>query len=194
MIRLGITGGIGSGKSYVCHLLSSHFDIPIYDCDAEAKRLNNEDPFIREHLIRLVGPEVYDEDGLVKPVLANFLFASSDNALQVNSIIHPAVCRDFIRWCEDQEKEIVGLESAILYESGFDSKVDKVIFVDAPLEVRIRRAMRRDGLSREQIEARIAHQDSASSLKQADFVIDNGGNSDDVLIATLYNIIRYKLK
>jgi len=194
MIRLGITGGIGSGKSYVSHLLNIHFGIPVYECDTEAKRLNNEDPLIREALIRLVGPEVYDKDGLVKPVLAEYLFANSENAFHVNSIIHPAVGRDFLRWCKEQDAEIVGMESAILFESGFYANVDKVLFVDAPLEVRIQRAIRRDGLLREQVEARIAQQDSASAKEQADFVIENDGESDEVILAALHNIIRYKLK
>ncbi len=194
MIRLGITGGIGSGKSYVSHLLNIHFGIPVYECDTEAKRLNNEDPLIREALIRLVGPEVYDKDGLVKPVLAEYLFANSENALQVNSIIHPAVGRDFLRWCKEQDAEIVGMESAILFESGFYANVDKVLFVEAPLEVRIQRAIRRDGLLREQVEARIAQQDSVSAKEQADFVIENDGESDEVILDALHNIIRYKLK
>jgi len=194
MIRLGITGGIGSGKSYVSRLLYRYFDIPVYDCDAEAKRLNNESPLIREQLIRLVGPEVYDEGGLVKPVLAEFLFANSDNARQVNAIIHPVVREDFAQWCLRQEAEIVGLESAILYESGFYTSVDKVLFVDAPLEVRIQRAVCRDGVQREQIEARIAQQDSAAAMEYADFVVENNGESDEALLLALHNIIRYKLK
>ena len=194
MIRLGITGGIGSGKSYVSRLLTRYFGIPVYDSDAEAKRLNNENPFIREQLIRLVGPEVYDEVGLVKPVLAEYLFADSDNAKQVNAIIHPVVREDFTQWCQRQEAGIVGLESAILFESGFHLSMDKVLFVDAPLEVRIRRAVFRDGVQREQIEARIAQQDSSSAMKRADFVIENDGVSDETLLLTLNNIIRYKLK
>ena len=193
MKRLGITGGIGSGKSYVSHLLTWYFDIPVYDSDAEAKRLNNENPFIREQLIHLVGPEVYDEKGLVKPVLSKFLFANSDNAMQVNSIIHPVVREDFIQWCMRQKTNIVGLESAILFESGFHTSVDKVLFVDAPLEVRIQRAVFRDGVQREQIEARIAQQDSASAMKRADFVVENNGESDEALLLALDNIIRYKL-
>lgn len=194
MIRLGITGGIGSGKSYVSRLLTRYFGIPVYDSDAEAKRLNNENPFIREQLIRLVGPEVYDEVGLVKPVLAEYLFADSDNTKQVNAIIHPVVREDFTQWCQRQEAGIVGLESAILFESGFHLSMDKVLFVDAPLEVRIRRAVFRDGVQREQIEARIAQQDSSSAMKRADFVIENDGVSDETLLLTLNNIIRYKLK
>lgn len=193
MKRLGITGGIGSGKSYVSHLLNWYFDIPVYDSDTEAKRLNNENPFIREQLIHLVGPDVYDEEGLVKPVLSKFLFANSDNAMQVNSIIHPVVREDFIQWCIRHKTNIVGLESAILFESGFHTSVDKVLFVDAPLEVRIQRAVFRDGVRREQIEARIAQQDTSSAMKHADFVIENNGESDEALLLALDNIIRYKL-
>ena len=176
MILFGITGGIGSGKSYVAHLLHSHWDIPVYDCDAEARRLENEDPLLREALVKAVGPEVYDAQSgqLVRPVLARFLFADDENAAVVNRIVHPAVQRDLRRWAESQPSRLLAVESAILYESGFDVMVDRVIFVNAPLEVRLQRAMQRDGASREQIAARMARQDSARYLKNAHYLIHNG--------------------
>lgn len=189
MIILGITGGIGSGKSYVSHLLASRFGIPVYDCDREAKRLNNESPAIRRQLIELVGPKVFNEYGLVKPILAKYLFADAQHAARVNAIIHPVVYADFTAWCKRQQGPVLGVESAILYESGFNRVVDKVLFVDAPLEVRITRAMKRDGAERSQVEARMAQQRVLESRSLADFVVLNDGVSDSDLLDQLSHII-----
>ena len=94
MTLLGITGGIGSGKSFVARLLTRHFGVPVYDCDAAAKRLENDDPALRAALTSVVGPEVYDAQSgkLVRPVLARFLFADEEHAAVVNHIVHPAGC------------------------------------------------------------------------------------------------------
>lgn len=191
MIRLGITGGIGSGKSYVSQLLSSQFGIPVYDCDREAKRLTATDSGIREALQELVGKDVYTEDGaLDKTVLAQYLFASADHATLVNAIIHPVVRMDFRSWCQQQQSEVVAMESAILYESGFDSEVDKVLLVDAPLETRIQRAMRRDGSSREQVVSRIALQDGSLAREKAEFLLQNDGRPINDELQTIINIIK----
>lgn len=191
MIRLGITGGIGSGKSYVSQLLSSQFGIPVYDCDREAKRLTATDSGIREALQELVGRDVYTEDGaLDKTILAQYLFASADHATLVNAIIHPVVRMDFRSWCQQQQSEMVAMESAILYESGFDSEVDKVLLVDAPLETRIQRAMRRDGSSREQVVSRIALQDGSLAREKAEFLLQNDGRPINDELQTIINIIK----
>lgn len=191
MIRLGITGGIGSGKSYVSQLLSSQFGIPVYDCDREAKRLTATDSGIREALQKLVGRDVYTEDGaLDKTILAQYLFASADHATLVNAIIHPVVRMDFRSWCQQQQSEVVAMESAILYESGFDSEVDKVLLVDAPLETRIQRAMRRDGSSREQVVSRIALQDGSLAREKAEFLLQNDGRPINDELQTIINIIK----
>lgn len=174
MIRLGITGGIGSGKSYIARLLSDELGVPVYDCDAQAKRLSDEDPLIREALTRLVGEEVYAGRRLVRPLLAAYLFHSEEHAAQVNAIIHPAVHRDFLRWQREHEDcALVALESAILYESGFHRFVDRVLFVRASQPLRIRRAMQRDGASRQQVEQRILRQHAQDYEQQADYIIDN---------------------
>ncbi len=189
--RLGITGGIGSGKSYVSQLLSSQFGVPVYDCDREAKRLVATDPGIREALQKLVGGNVYTEDGaLDKTVLAQYLFASMEHAASVNAIIHPVVRIDFRSWCQQQQADVVAMESAILYESGFDSEVDKVLLVEASLETRIQRAMRRDGSSREQVVSRVALQDSSLARKKADFILQNDGRPINVELQTIINILK----
>ena len=161
MIKIAVTGGIGSGKSYISHLLEN-MHIPVYNADNEAKRLTVFDAGIRGELIALLGEEVYKDPAHV---------------LQINSIIHPRVRKDFTVWVERQEKcEIVGMESAILYEAGFQDTVDAVIMVYAPVELRIQRAMYRDGASEEQVRARIAAQmDDEEKRRRADFTVVNDG-------------------
>jgi len=181
-MKIGITGGIGSGKSYVSDLLRREFDIPVYDCDQEAKRLTASDASIRLRLIELVGPEVFDGQELNKRCLADYLFASPENASWVNAIIHPAVLQDFQLWVDRQQKPVVALESAILFESGFNACVDKVLYIDAPEDVRLQRAMLRDGASEEQIKARMKMQQPEINRNQADYIIDNNTTDDKQLI------------
>ena len=190
MKTIGITGGIGSGKSYVSALLQREFGIPVYDCDKEAKRLTASNEEIRQKLIALVGPEVFDGNKLNKQLLADYLFADVENASRVNAIIHPVVLQDFKRWAEEQhEKPIVALESAILFESGFNEMVDKVLFVDAPEEVRLRRAMLRDTASEAQIRARMKMQRPELHRLQADFIINNNQTDDSQLLNQLEKLL-----
>jgi len=193
-IKIGITGGIGSGKSVVSQLLQI-FDIPVYDCDAEAKRLNVTDPIIRQQLIALIGPEVYSnnshskieevpfkarEDIIInKSVLANYLFASADHVKQVNSIIHPRVKEDFKLWVQQHSIcKFVAMESAILFEAGFQDVVDEVLMIDAPVDVRIIRAMQRDQASQEAIEKRIRQQmDDEEKKSRSHYVVSNDGKT-----------------
>lgn len=173
-IRIGITGGIGSGKSVVSKILSL-LNIPIYLSDDEAKHLTATDETIRRELTDLLGDELYQGGILNKQKLANYLFASSENSENVNAIIHPQVKQDFRRWCtRHSSSPFVAMESAILFESGFDSEVDVVVMVYAPQEVRIQRAMMRDAASRKQIEQRIQNQmDDEAKRAKADYTIIN---------------------
>ena len=176
MIKFAITGGIGSGKSYVSSLLEER-GIPIYNADLESKRLTVQDEGIRKELVALLGDVIYQGATLNKPLLASYLFANSDNAVKVNSIIHPRVKDDFRRWVESQKDvPLVGLESAILYESGFDDVVDQVVMVYAPEAVRLQRAMKRDNATEEQVRARMSAQmDDEEKRSKADFVLMNDG-------------------
>jgi dephospho-CoA kinase len=176
MIKFAITGGIGSGKSYVSSLLEER-GIPIYNADLESKRLTVQDGGIRKELVALLGEDIYQGATLNKPLLASYLFANSDNAVKVNSIIHPRVKDDFRRWVESQKDvPLVGLESAILYESGFDDVVDQVVMVYAPEAVRLQRAMKRDNATEEQVRARMSAQmDDEEKRSKADFVLMNDG-------------------
>ena len=189
-IRLGITGGIGSGKSYVAQMLQARWDVPVYDCDSEAKRLTAESDDIRTALTQLVGDHLWQQGQMQKPVLAAYLFASPEHAAQVNAIIHPAVRRDFLRWTDAHSRSpVVAIESAILCESGFHTLVDSILLVDAPLEVRLQRAMLRDGASRQQVMARMARQDSAQARQLARFTVTNDGGGDQLLQACLESIV-----
>lgn len=189
-IRLGITGGIGSGKSYVAQMLQACWDVPVYDCDSEAKRLTAESDDIRTALTQLVGDHLWQQGQMQKPVLATYLFASPEHAVQVNAIIHPAVRRDFLRWADAHSRSpVVAIESAILCESGFHTLVDSILLVDAPLEVRLQRAMLRDGASRQQVMARMARQDSAQARQLARFTVINDGGGDQLLQACLESIV-----
>ena len=173
-MRVAITGGIGSGKSYVCKRLEA-FGIKVYDCDAAAKRLMRTSSALQRDLCRLVGDDAYVDGVLQKQVLAKFLLASEDNKQAVNQIIHPAVARDFE--CSGYE----WLESAILFDSGFDRRIhfDYIVCVSAPLEIRIQRVMNRDGISREKTMEWISRQlPQEEVLKRADFEIVNDGMED----------------
>lgn len=175
-IKIGITGGIGSGKSVVSRLLEV-MGVPVYISDVETKKLMLTDGEIRRKLVDLLGDEVYAGGVLNKPMLASYLFASEQHAGEVNAIVHPQVKKDFRRWVQEHEKfPLVGIESAILIEAGFTAEVDKVLMVYAPREVRIARAIERDSSSRELIEQRIRSQmDDEVKCRQADFVIVNDG-------------------
>ena len=196
MISIAITGGIGSGKSYVSNLLEER-GIPIYNADNESKRLTVSDEEIRKGLVALVGEQVYFDDGtLNKSLLAAYLFASSEHATQVNAIIHPRVKADFRRWLEEHtDCEIVGLESAILYESCFDDVVDAVVAVYAPESLRLERAMKRDGATEAQIRARMSAQmNEEEKRNKADYVVLNDGSAclQKQLDALIYQIKRGK--
>ena len=193
MKTIGITGGIGSGKSYVSDILQREFGIPVYNCDKEAKRLTATDPEIRRRLIQLVGSEVFNGETLNKQILADYLFANPEHASKVNTIIHPAVLEDFLRWSMlNGQCSIVALESAILFESGFNAYVDKVLFVDAPEDVRLHRAMQRDTATEEQIRARMKMQQPELHQGRADIIIDNSSNDDTRLREQLKEIVYNK--
>lgn len=169
---IAITGGIGTGKSYVCQLLRKR-GIDVYDCDLAAKRLMRESRQIRASLTALIGPEAYVGDSLNKPVVAQFLLASDENNKAINFIVHPAVAEDFklsgYEW----------MECAILYESGFNTLADRVVAVSAPYDVRLQRIVRRDNISPEKAAEWIARQLPQKEIDlRADYVISNDGCQD----------------
>lgn len=174
MIKLGVTGGIGSGKSVVCEVLRLH-DIPVYDADLEAKRLNDTSPVIREKLIEAFGAELYKNDKLDRKKLAQLIFNDEKNLHRVNSIIHPELAKHFEKWTDERiEHPIAAIDAAVLFEAGFQQFVDKTITVFSPVETRIERVVKRDNLTREHILSRINSQMSdEEKIKLSDFVIIN---------------------
>lgn len=174
-MRIAITGGIGSGKSYVCRLLAQR-GADVYDCDAAAKRLMRTSVQLQQQLKALVGDAVYSAEGeLCKSVLRDFLLTSEANKQAINDIVHPAVASDFI--CSGKS----WLESAILFESGFDRRVrfDHIVCVTAPREVRIQRIMQRDNITAERAEAWIDAQMAQEEVnRRCDYSIVNDGVSD----------------
>ncbi|MGL4492270.1 MAG: dephospho-CoA kinase [Tannerellaceae bacterium] len=173
MIRIGITGGIGSGKTVVAQLLDI-YGIPVYLADTESKRLTEESSEIKEGLIQLFGTDIYIDGRLNKAKLASIIFTDHEALTAVNKIIHPVVKNDFKVWSAN--KPIAAMESAILFESGFEDTVHYTICVSAPLETRIKRAIERDNLSRQQIIDRINNQMPQEEKEQrSDFVVVNDG-------------------
>ena len=173
MIKVGITGGIGSGKSTVCALLAAR-GVAVYDSDAAARRLMEEDGFLREGLVARFGAAVYRDEQLDRSYLAGVVFGNALALADLNALVHPAVRRDFEEWAARQTGDYVVLESAILFESGFDAVVDRTVAVLAPAGVRVERACRRDGSRPEAVRARMAAQTDDDTLcRRADFTLVN---------------------
>lgn len=174
-IKIGLTGGIGSGKSVVSHLLKT-MGIPVYIADDESKRITSTDTLIKQQLINLLGDEVYINGVLNKNLLAAYIFSDAEHAKIVNEIIHPRVKEDFVKWVDKNSKyPVVAIESAILIEAGFTDEVDIVAMVYAPMDLRLQRlALRDSSSSKEQILKRIQSQmDDEKKKALADFVIVN---------------------
>jgi len=182
MTTLGVTGGIGSGKSAACAMFENLGARVVY-ADAEAKRLMAEDPELRAAIIDTFGPESYDATGaLNRPYLADRVFGDEAQVAKLNALVHPRVREAFFDLrdaAEDDGFDLFVYEAALIYESGADRVLDHVAVVDAPLETRIERVMARDGVPREAVLARMRHQMPADDLRRrADFVIENDGDLD----------------
>lgn len=172
-IKIGLTGGIGSGKSVVSKLLTT-YEIAVYDSDTRAKSLMETDDKIIHSITQIFGKEAYTDGKLNRRFVAEEVFASSSKLLQINTIVHSAVIDDFSRWAERQATDILVFESAIIFENGLEKYFDKIIAVVAPQKLRIERVKRRSGLSRKEILNRIKNQTSSKTLRQrADYVVIN---------------------
>ena len=173
MIKIGITGGIGRGKSVVASLFQL-LGVPVYIADEESKRLTNQSMTIRRQLIAHYGEAIYTAEGLNKPLLAAKIFQDPAQRRIVNGIIHPEVKHHFEAWAAQQETPLCAIESAILFESGFDQVVDTHLMVYAPKALRIERATTRDAASREAIQQRIESQMADEEKRElADHLIYN---------------------
>lgn len=173
--KIGITGGIGSGKTTVCNIFET-LGIPVYYADDRAKWLMMNDSALVTGIKNLFGEAAYQENGaLNRQYIAQIAFNDPQKLEELNALVHPAVFRDYEDWHQSHTEVPYTLkEAALIYETGSDKELDKVIVVTAPTELRIKRVMERDGLTREAIEARIQRQMSEEEKAQrADFVINN---------------------
>jgi dephospho-CoA kinase len=178
MLKIGITGGIGSGKTTVAKLFEA-LGVPVFYADAETRMLQNSDAELREAIIEAFGAETYLPDGkLSRTRLAEIVFADKTALAKINSIVHPAVARHFENWClAHANQPYILKEAAILFESGSDKGLDGVITVTAPEEIRIRRVMQRDSVSEAEVRKRISNQwPEEEKMKRSKWIINNDGS------------------
>jgi len=176
-IIVGITGGIGGGKSTLAELLFAHGYL-VYSSDSEARRLQNEHPVILQKLKELFGEQIYVENALDRPALAKIVFGNKDLLAQLNAIVHPVLRADLNDWIEaNNEEKLLFIESAIMMESGLVGITDKVIVMTASQEIRIGRVIKRDHVTREQVLSRMASQmPEDEKIIRADYIIHSDDN------------------
>jgi dephospho-CoA kinase len=172
MLKIGLTGGIGSGKSTIAWFFEE-LGVPIYSADARAKTLQNQEP-LKTQIQALFKGCVYFDNQLDRKKVAELVFNNRELLSKLNALVHPAVAADFDQWLSGQKSPYIIKEAAIIFEIGNEKNYDKIILVTAPEAVRIARVIARDNSKKEDVEARIANQLSDEIKKQkADFVIDN---------------------
>ncbi len=180
MLRVGLTGGIGSGKSTVAKIFEV-LGIPVYYADDAAKRLMNEDEELKAKIKEAFGDDIYTEGSLNKKQLAAIVFNDPEKLNTLNKLIHPATIKDAAAWMHKQKAPYTLKEAALIFESGAQQGLDYVIGVTAPAPLRILRTMQRDGVTREEVIARLDKQmDDAIKMKLCDFVINN--DEQDMLL------------
>lgn len=173
MIRIGLTGGIGSGKSTVAKVFEV-LGIPVYYADDAAKKLMNEDEELKEKIKKEFGESIYKEEKLDRKKLADIVFTSPEKLNLLNALVHPATLKDAEKWMQEQTSHYCIKEAALIFESGAHEHLDYVIGVTAPAPLRILRTMQRDGVTKEEVFARMDKQmDETIKMKLCDFVIQN---------------------
>lgn len=177
-VKIGITGGIGSGKTIVCEVFRI-FGVPVFQADFVAGKLINTDTVIKNELIHLYGNEIYNTDRKInREMLAGIIFNNNVELEKVNAIVHPAVRNEYMVWLKNQKTDYIIHEAAILFESGFYKMMDYTILVTAPEELRIERVIKRNGISRENVVSRIARQwPDSEKRKFATFELINDNKS-----------------
>ncbi len=173
MLKIGITGGIGSGKSTVSQLFAL-LGVPVYNADDSAKKLMNSHPGLKKQITELFGSQAYDSKGLNRKWIADKVFGNADLLAKLNAIVHPIVIQDGIDWLNSHTEPVVMKEAAIFFETGSAAGMDYIIGVYAPLALRTLRTMQRDQVSREEVQKRMSRQiDEELKMKLCDFVIVN---------------------
>lgn len=175
-LRIGITGGIGSGKSTVARIFEV-LGIPVYYADDAAKKIMNEDEGLKSEIIKSFGPESYSQGTLNRAYLSSIVFKDKQKLSALNAIVHPATIRNSNIWMKNQTTHYAIREAALIFESGVQAHLDYVIGVSAPVDLRIQRAMQRDRLSRDQVLERMDRQiNETIKMRLCDFVILNDEN------------------
>jgi dephospho-CoA kinase len=173
MLRVGITGGIGSGKSIVARVFYN-LGIPVYNADDAAKRLMQQDPQLRAAIQLAFGAAAYERNQLNRSYLAAIVFKDKNKLEELNALVHPATIADAEQWMQQQSSPYALKEAALIFESGAQAQLDYVIGVTAPQSLRIHRVMQRDQLSREEVLKRIDNQlDEAILMRLCDYMITN---------------------
>ena len=173
MLKIGITGGIGSGKSYVCQILEK-MGYAIFYSDLEAKKLMLQNKELIQQIKNIIGEHAYLDNELNKTIIRNFLFQNEVNKEKLNSLIHPFVYQEFEKWASSIQKKIVFNESALLFETDSYKRFNKTILVTAPEEIKIERLIKRDSLNMEEIKKRFSAQlNDSIKTKKADYIIEN---------------------
>lgn len=187
---IGITGGIGSGKTFICKKFKE-FGVPVYNADERAKFLMENDSQLKNELIDYFGKEIYVNSKLNKKYLAERIFNSKEDLQFINSVVHPAVARDTKLWEEENsDKSYLIKEAALLFENNSYKELDKTILVFAPEDERILRVMKRDSSSKEQVLSRINNQMSdLDKMENADFIINNNGKNEIDKIVMKMNML-----
>ena len=178
---IGLTGGIGSGKSVIAEQLRK-MGYAVYDTDSEAKRLIVTDKHVRNQIEGLFGKEVYANGVYQTDMIAQRVFSDKSLLAQLNAIVHPAVKADILRWSSQRESDIQFVECAILYQAGFDKLCDKIVAVTAPEDVRIARVIARDHTCVNKVRARMRSQRTEEDIMHADLVVNNDGKSEIITI------------
>ena len=170
---VGLTGGIGSGKSTVAHFFRE-LQVPVYDSDLEAKLLMEESEEVRTGLMELLGDASYTGKKLNKTFISEIVFKDKDKLSQLNQIVHPAVRKHFKDWVAQQSAPYVIQETALIFENGMQDHYDSIILITAPEDIRIQRVMDRDGVTKAQVQARIENQlPDWDKAVHADYCIEN---------------------
>jgi dephospho-CoA kinase len=194
MIKLGLTGGIGSGKSTIAKLFCL-LGVPVYNSDIEAKKLYKTDKLLKEEIIKKFGEQAYlTTDEINKQFLIDKVFVNHEKLNELNQLVHPRVKAHFEKWLKKHESsDLIVKEAAILFESGAYKQVDKIIVVNSTQEQRIKRVMERDKVSRAQVIKRMNKQWQPQELiKKADFVVDNSGKISVInQVLQIYNSLLY---
>jgi dephospho-CoA kinase len=190
MLKIGLTGGIGSGKSAVSSVFSKS-NIPVYDSDQRAKWLMNNNNFLKDSIVKLFGSQAYSEEVLDRAYVSSVVFNDSSKLLELNKLVHPAVSLDFKNWANQfKNASFIVKEAAILIESEAYKEMDLIVLVVCDLNKRIKRVINRDHLNVENVEKRVAQQLSdENKIKYADYVITNEGSLKDLELK-VNNIIR----